>query len=173
MRKILVLSLCLFALGANGQTRGLVKGSQYLEANYGLSRHSIPKYGEIKYGWAFKEHMAISGGLNFENGIMTSTKFYILGLSADYTYNPYNYNGKLFFNVGGGMHTGYEWLRSRFDERRDEQYVVGARAFTNVNYGFSDKVSLKGEFSQWFSYFSKVGRWYYTATLGVVINLNN
>lgn len=172
MRVLLVSLAIIVSSAAWSQSVGLVKGSRYLDIHYGVSKYSIPKYGAIYYGVAFKEQMALRVGGTFESGNVGGTNFNIIGLGGDYIYNVYNYNGKIYLNGGGGIHGGVELLNSEYDSRKEEQFVFGGKLFGGVNFSLAENMSLGLEFAQWYSHFSKVGNWYYTGTLNYIINLN-
>jgi len=150
----------------------LVKGSNYINLNYGFSKYSLPKYASFNYGKCFNEKMVYRFGIAYENGRVVSTKFNNLYVNADFMYNVFGVKSKLFCNVGLGAFSGLEFIKSDLQQRKDFSLVYGGKANVELDYLINSKWSVKGEFSEWYVGNSLLGNWIYTGTIGISYVLN-
>jgi len=166
-------------LSSFGQSN-LVKGGQYIALKYGMTPESkttkgVPTLFQLETGKAIKERLIFRYGLMYEQGYIRSTDFFIPSIYGDFMATPYNIDNRLFFNVALGVHTGIEYLylsnRVRGNDKT-EQATIGGRASVELDYPISQVMSLKVEFAEYYSHFSKVGKWYYTLTIGASLNIN-
>jgi len=158
----------------------MVKGGQYVAIKYGMAPESktikgVPTLFQLEAGKAIREKLIFRYGLLYEQGYIGSMDFFIPSIYSDLMATPYHIDNRLFFNVALGVHTGIEYLylNKRYSgSDKTEQATVGGRAAVELDYNLSRMMSLKLEFSEYYSHFSKVGKWYYTLTIGAAFNLN-
>lgn len=160
-----------FSISSYAQSN-LVKGSHYLNLNYGFSKYSLPKYASFNYGHCFNEKMIYRIGVGFENGKVVSTKFNNMYLNVDYMYNLFSIKSKLYCNAGIGGFCGMEFIKSDLQERKEFSLVYGGKLNLELDYLIDTKWSVKGEFSEWYVGNSLLGNWIYTGTVGISYVLN-
>ena len=172
MKKMMLVAF-LLVTGVSYSQGNLVKGSKYLGLKYGMSKYSIPTYGMLEFGWCFKEKMVLKPFLTYEHGNVGSTIFNIGGIGSDISFNLFGVKNRFYANAGIGAHGGMEFLDSDRNPKLTEfALVFGGRAFVELDYSIGKKVSLKAEFSEWYSHNSNLGNCYYTGSIGVIYVLN-
>lgn len=172
-RLLLSISFVFGLLMCYGQSN-LVKGSQYLGLKYGMSKYSVLTYGQLEYGWCFKEKMVLRPYIGYEHGRVGSTDLNIPSLGVDYMHSIFSLaENRIYANLGAGGFGGHEFIQSnRNDTQKMNKWIVGARAFYEMDFYITDRFSLKGQFSQWYSPLSNLGNWHYDITLGCIYVIN-
>ncbi|MFT6441362.1 MAG: hypothetical protein ACJASM_000899 [Salibacteraceae bacterium] len=171
--KMIVFMLFLVAAqNSNAQANNMVKGSKYVAFNYGFSKYSVPTYFDAEFGFSFKEKMVFRTSVFYEHGKVGSTILNYTGITADYMFNIFHWNSKVYWNVSIGPHGSFENIKSDRTDLFANTFVYGGRLGTSLNFGLSERLSMNVEFTEWYNRRSKLGLWHYTGVVGLCYLIN-
>lgn len=172
MKQVISTLLCVFALAQCFSQSNLVKGSKFIDVKYGASKYSFPTYFHAEIGFCVKEKIMLRVGGGYEKGAVFTTAFENIYLNPDFMYNVYSLKNKLFLNLGLGAVGGIERINSTRNPFNDLTLIYGGRGLIEAEYFLFNKLSLKAEFAEWYVPESKLGKFFYTGTIGLSYVIN-
>jgi hypothetical protein len=147
-----------------------IKGLNVVEINYGLSKHSLGRYGHVGYGKYFGEKFMLRTGISYENGFIgdrTSLRFNNVYLNIGNSYNIFTFQNKHGLNVYYNALFGLEYVESLRNNMKDRTLLYGLNLGVEYGYIFNDVWGIKAKFEENWWPPSKLGSWNYVFTLGV------
>lgn len=172
MNKIFLICCCFFLIGEIQAQGNLVKGSRFISVKYGASKYSFPRFVQGELGFCLNRKFVSRIGIGYEGGNVDNTRFNNVYLTPDLIYNIFSYHNKFSLNFGLGAVGGTENLESRVEKNWNSSLIYGGRGIAEIEYCISQKVSLKGEFSQWYVNNSDLGNLFFLGTIGFSFLIN-
>lgn len=168
----MLLTLFLSVFGSFYSQSNLVQGSQTISAKYGGGRYSLGRYGQLDYGWTYKEKFLLRGALSYEKAIVGSTNIELGRLNVDNTFTIFNLGQRFYGNVVVGVSGGLEASYSTRNPLRVSKFLFGGDLGLELDLFITKKISLKAEFLQHYMYRSNISPWFWTSSIGISYVLN-
>lgn len=171
MKKVLLcLALCT-SLFTSAQSN-LVKGSQVVSARFGGGKYSFGKFGQVDFGLAYQEKLLVRFGVSYERGLVGSTELAVGRVNVDHSFNLFDLKDRLYVNAVAGGYFGYESIESTRNPLSNTNFIFGANLGAEIDVFVTKKISMKGEFLQYYMQNSNLSPWFYTGTIGVSYVIN-
>lgn len=145
----------------------LVKGSKIVDLKFGGGKYSLLKYGQVDFGYQYKEKLYARVGLSYESAEVGSTALTVGRVNLDNGFTLLDIQDKVFFNLITGVYFGYESTKSLRNPISSNAFVFGGDFGFEVDVFLTKRLSAKAEILQYYMKNSAVSPWFYTGTVGL------